>query len=150
VIDVLCILNHIPARFDVSFVGTVLPGDKLKVNIRHIGMRNGHIVVKIETINDRGEKVEGSAEVAQPTTVYVFTGQGSQEPGMGMDLYNNSPAARAVWEAVDSHLLAVSGLSIVEIVKDNPKEKTTCSNNNTISHSRGRGRSSFFDAYHDH
>ena len=56
--------------------------------------------------------------------VYVFTGQGSQEPGMGMDLYNSLPAARAVWEGADAHLLAVYGLSIVEIVKDNPKEKT--------------------------
>jgi fatty acid synthase subunit alpha len=88
-------------------------------------MRDGNIVVKIETVNDHGEKVlEGSAEVARPTSVYVFTGQGSQEPGMDMDLYNNSPAAHAVWEAADSHLPAVYGFSIVEIVKDNPKEKT--------------------------
>jgi fatty acid synthase subunit alpha len=100
----------------------VLPGDELKVNIRHVGMRDGKIVVKIETINDRGEKVlEGSAESAQSTTVYVFTGQGSQEAGMGMDLYNSSSAARAVW---DAHLLAVYGFSIIEIVKDNPMEKT--------------------------
>jgi malonyl CoA-acyl carrier protein transacylase len=42
---------------------------------------------------------------------------------MGMDLYNNSPAARAVQETADSHLLAVYGFSIVEIVKDNAKEK---------------------------
>ena len=66
---------------------------------------------------------KGSAEVSQPSTVYVFTGQGSQEPGMGMDLYNSSPAARAVWEGADTHLLAVYGFSIVKIVKDNPKEK---------------------------
>jgi len=64
----------------------------------------------------------GSAEVSQPTTVYVFTGQGSQEPGMGIDLYNSSPAARAVWEGADAHLLAVYGFSIVEIVKDNPQD----------------------------
>src|ERR1700733_11236311 len=103
----------------------VLPGDELKVNIRHVGMRDGNIVVKIETINDRGEKVlEGSAEVAQSTTVYVFTGQGSQEPGMGMDLYNSSPAARAVWDAADEHLLAVYGFSIIDIVKHKPKKKT--------------------------
>jgi fatty acid synthase subunit beta len=43
---------------------------------------------------------------------------------MGMDLYNSSSAARAVWEGADAHLLAVYGFSIVEIVKDNPKEKT--------------------------
>ncbi|RPD59601.1 fatty acid synthase [Lentinus tigrinus ALCF2SS1-6] len=111
--------------YDVNFVGMVLPGDDLQVKIKHVGMRSGNLVVNVETTNSRGEKVlAGTAEVAQPTTVYVFTGQGSQEPGMGMDLYNNSPAARAVWESADEHLTAVYGFSIVEIVKDNPKEKT--------------------------
>ncbi|KAI0368773.1 fatty acid synthase [Pilatotrama ljubarskyi] len=111
--------------YDVAFVGMVLPGDELQVKIKHVGMRDGNFVVSIETVNGRGEKVlAGTAEVAQPNTVYVFTGQGSQEPGMGMDLYNNSPAARSVWEAADAHLTAVYGFSIVEIVKDNPKEKT--------------------------
>ncbi|PPQ94469.1 hypothetical protein CVT25_001102 [Psilocybe cyanescens] len=111
--------------YNVNFVGMVLPGDTLEVKLRHIGMRDGNIVVSVESTNDRGEKVlQGSAEVSQPSTVYVFTGQGSQEPGMGMDLYNSSPAARAVWDGADTHLLAVYGFSIVEIVKDNPKEKT--------------------------
>jgi fatty acid synthase subunit beta len=96
----------------------VLPGDELKVNVRHVGMRDGNIVVKIETINDCGEKVlEGSAEVAQSTTIYVFTGQASQDAGMGMDLYT-------VWDGADAHLLAVYGFSIIEIIKDNPMEKT--------------------------
>lgn len=109
----------------MAFVGMVLPQEELKVKVKHVGMRDGNIVVRVETINSQGEKVlEGTAEVAQPKTVYVFTGQGSQEPGMGMDLYNNSPAARSVWEAADTHLTAVYGFSIVEIVKDNPKEKT--------------------------
>lgn len=37
------------------------------------------------TTNQRGEKIiDGTAEV-QPPAVYVFTGQGSQEAGMGMD-----------------------------------------------------------------
>lgn len=111
--------------YNVNFVGMVLPGDELTVKLRHTGMLAGNIVVSVETSNSRGEKVlQGTAEVAQPTTVYVFTGQGSQEPGMGMDLYNSSPAARAVWEGADAHLLAVYGFSIIEIVKDNPKEKT--------------------------
>ena len=41
-----------------------------------------------------------------------------------MDLYNSLPAACAVWEGADAHLLTVYGFSIVEIVKDNLKEKT--------------------------
>ncbi|KNZ81816.1 Fatty acid synthase subunit alpha [Termitomyces sp. J132] len=111
--------------YNVSFVGMVIPNDELTVKVRHTGMRDGNIVVKVETFNGRGEKVlDGSAEVKQPNTVYVFTGQGSQEPGMGMDLYSSSSAARAVWEGADAHLLAVYGFSIVEIVKDNPKTKT--------------------------
>lgn len=103
----------------------VLPGEELEATISHVGMKDGNMVVKVTTTNARGEKVlEGSAEVAQPTTVYVFTGQGSQEPGMGMDLYNSSPAARSVWEGADAQLLAVYGFSIVDIVKNNPKQKT--------------------------
>ena len=103
----------------------VLPGEELHVKIKHIGMRRGNMVVKVETYNDRDVKVlEGTAEVAQPPTAYVFTGQGSQEPGIGIELYNSSPAARAVWDAADARLLAVYGFSIIEIVKDNPKEKT--------------------------
>ncbi|KAI0826547.1 acyl transferase domain-containing protein [Trametes gibbosa] len=104
--------------YDVAFVGMVLPGDEMQVKIKHVGMRDGNFVVNVETSNSRGEKVlAGTAKVAQPTT-------GSQEPGMGMDLYNNLPAARSVWDAADAHLTAVYGFSIVEIVKDNPKEKT--------------------------
>jgi fatty acid synthase subunit alpha len=103
----------------------VLPGEELHVKIKHIGMRQGNLVVQVETCNNRDAKVlEGTEEVAQPPTAYVFTGQGSQEPGMGMELYINSPAARAVWDAADAHLLAVYGFSIIGIVKDNPKEKT--------------------------
>jgi len=37
--------------------------------------------------------LESTAEVAQPTTVYTFNGQGPPEQGMGMDLHNSPPAA---------------------------------------------------------
>lgn len=83
-----------------------LPGNELQANVKHIGMRDGNIVVNVRTVKQRGEKVlEGTAEVVQPSTVYVFTGQGSQEPVMTMKLYNNSLAARSVWNAADSQSL---------------------------------------------
>jgi MaoC like domain len=50
-------LNPSFYRYDVKFVGMVLPGDELTVKLRHIGMRDGNIVVNIETSNARGEKV---------------------------------------------------------------------------------------------
>jgi fatty acid synthase subunit alpha len=54
--------------------------------------RDGNFVVGVSTINQHREKVvEGTTAVVQPTTVYAFTGQGSQEQGMGMGLYNSSP-----------------------------------------------------------
>jgi hypothetical protein len=85
----------------------VLPGDELTVDIPHTDMHDGNIV-EIVTSNSRGEKmIEGSAEVAHPNTVYIFIGQGSQEQGMGTDLYNSSTAARKVWDGADTHLLAV-------------------------------------------
>jgi len=74
-----------------------LPRDELSVKLSHTGMRNSNMVVKVETINQRGEKIiDGTAQVAQPPTVYVFASQASQEPGMGMDVDNSSSAARAV------------------------------------------------------
>jgi fatty acid synthase subunit alpha, fungi type len=63
-------------RYDVTSVGVILPDDRLTVKIRYSGMRDGSTIVKVETVNG-GEKVlQGSAEVAQPTTVYIFTKQG--------------------------------------------------------------------------
>ncbi len=45
----------------------------------------------------------------------------SQEQGMGMDLYNSSPVARAIWDSADAHLISAYGFSIVQ---ENPKKKT--------------------------
>jgi len=110
--------------YNVNFIGMVLPGDELTVKIKHTAMRHGNFVVGVTTINQRGEKVlEGTAEVAQSTTVYAFTARGSQEQGLGMDLYNSSLAARAVWDFVDGHLISAYGFSIVEIVRESPKKK---------------------------
>ena len=49
---------------------------------------------------------------------FVFPGQGAQSVGMGRDLYENSPAARAAFEAVD----AACGFTVSEICFKGPEE----------------------------
>ena len=36
------------------------------------------------------------------TVAFVFPGQGAQIPGMGKSVYDNSPAAKAVFDAADA------------------------------------------------
>ena len=112
--------------FDVKFMDMVLPGTRLETKLAHTGMMNGKKIIKVETFNlETGSKViEGTAEIDQPVTAYVFTGQGSQEQGMGMDLYESSAVARAIWDKADEHFLTHYGFSIVDIVRNNPKELT--------------------------
>ncbi|KAF2280045.1 beta subunit of fatty acid synthase [Westerdykella ornata] len=112
--------------YHVNLVGMVLPDNLLDINLQHVGMVSGRKIIKIEVINkDTEEKVlVGEAEVEQPTTSYVFTGQGSQEQGMGMDLYNSSPVAKEVWDRADKHFMDNYGFAITNIVKNNPKELT--------------------------
>jgi fatty acid synthase subunit beta len=104
----------------------VLPNDTLEVSLRHSGMQAGFKAVTIEVSKQAtGDKVlVGSALIAQPSTTVVFTGQGSQEKGMGMDLYASSGVARAIWDKADTYFLSQFGLSILDIVRNNPKEIT--------------------------
>lgn len=112
--------------FHASLVGMVLPNDAIEVSLQHVGMVAGRKIIKVEARNKETEEkvLLGDAEVEQPTSAYVFTGQGSQEQGMGMDLYESSPVAREVWDRADSHFLENYGFLITNIVKNNPKELT--------------------------
>ena len=120
--------NHIGRvrSFHCSLVGMVLPNDDIEVKLQHIGMVAGRKIIKVEASNkDTEEKVLlGEAEVEQPISSYVFTGQGSQEQGMGMDLYGSSPVAKEVWDRADAHFMENYGFAITNIVKNNPKELT--------------------------
>ena len=54
---------------------------------------------------------------------WIFSGQGAQSVGMGRDLYENSAAAKAVFDEAD----AVLGYSISDICFNGPDEKLTSS-----------------------
>ena len=94
--------------FHADLVGMVLPDDSLHVHLQHVGMIAGRKIVRVEARKadaDAAPVLMGEAEVEQPVSAYVFTGQGSQEQGMGMDLYESSPVAREVWDRADKHFM---------------------------------------------
>ena len=96
----------------------VLPNDDISVRLSHTGMVSGRKIINVEAVNRSTDDrvVLGRAEVEQPVSSYVFTGQGSQEQGMGMDLYSSSPVAKEVWDRADAHFMTTYGFAITNIV----------------------------------
>ncbi|KAF0719408.1 hypothetical protein As57867_001060, partial [Aphanomyces stellatus] len=111
--------------FAGEFKGIVSEGDLLGVQITHTGIQDGEIGLQVEASNAQGAIVYGAkVRVAMPRTALVFTGQGSQQLGMGMDLYATSAVVKSVWDEGDLHFKTKFGFSILDIVRNNPQSLT--------------------------
>ncbi|KAJ2807283.1 fatty acid synthase alpha subunit Lsd1, partial [Coemansia helicoidea] len=112
--------------FETTFTDMVLPNDRLATELRHVGMKDGRMLVRGRTskVGGSGSVMEIAAEVDQPRTAYVFTGQGSQEAGMGMALYEQSAVARDIWDRANEHMLETYDIDLLDIVRTNPTECT--------------------------
>ena len=60
-----------------------------------------------------------SSDNPGPKVAFLFPGQGAQAVGMGLDLYQNSPAAKAVFDQVDEAL----GTPVSRIIFEGPEDE---------------------------
>ncbi|PLN85638.1 beta subunit of fatty acid synthase [Aspergillus taichungensis] len=113
-------------RFSATFTSMVMPLEKLVVELEHTGMVEGRMRFGVNARRkENGETVlEAEAEVEQPATAYLFTGQGSQSKGMGLDLYESSSVVKALWDDIDAHIFETYGWSILHIIRNNPRTLT--------------------------
>jgi len=60
----------------------------------------------------------GRAAEQRPRVVYVFSGQGSQYPGMGVELYGSEPVVRETLDECDALIREHAGWSLLDVLRD--------------------------------
>ncbi|KAJ1888603.1 fatty acid synthase alpha subunit Lsd1, partial [Coemansia sp. IMI 209127] len=110
-------------KIDFRLAGLVFPSEKLSVSVRHIGMASGLIQAQsITTKLDGTPVLICDFTIEQPKTAYVFTGQQDVAAvGTGMSLYEQSNSAKDVWDCADRYMLEEYGISLLDVVRNNPE-----------------------------
>ncbi len=109
-------------RWHVDFVAPVALGSTLDFEAARVGVEGGLQVVEVSVCADGEPVARGEALVAASRGALVFTGQGVQRRGLGVDGRARSAAARDVWARADAHTRAVLGFSLLDVVERNPPE----------------------------
>ena len=125
--------------FEAAFVAPLFAGEPITLQARRESAISGaqHISVAV-SVQRNGVQVpvlRATATLAAPVTAYVFPGQGIQQPGMGMQGYGESKAARDVWDRADAFTRSTLGYSLLRVVRDNPKSLII--NGRTVRHAKG-------------
>ena len=103
-----------------NFEKPVFCDETLYVNVYHHSVNQGRMILDIEILNKNSERVySGELILKSFKTAYIFTGQGSQSQGMGMNFYSEYSEAKKVWDRAEE-MTQKMGFSILKIVRDNP------------------------------
>jgi fatty acid synthase, bacteria type len=108
--------------YRIEFLQPVSLDERVELQVDYVANKDGRSCYEMKVLSIDGNVVaSGRLESSKPDTAYLFTGQGSQKQGMGMDGYERSSASKKVWDDADAFCRGELGFSILEIVRDNPR-----------------------------